>query len=166
MNYDIFKSILAKSSQKILLVGLLLFFIGVPILISNLFGDSNTAAWVISIIFIILGLLVIIRSINDLIKIKSDTLPLLNAINQKQLDYIIWIYQKEITSKVEGVKVGKSNNIIVCSNNNKHYEIVLGKKISPTEIIQYLSALFPKAYVGYSDEIKKEVELIFKKNIK
>lgn len=166
MNYDTFKSILAKSNQKILLVGFILLFIGVPILISNFIGSSKVAAWIISLIFIILGLLVIIRSVNDLSKIKSDSFPLLKAIKQNQLNYIVWIYQKEITSKVEGVKVAKSNNIIVWSNNNKHYEIVLNKKTSPSEIIKYLSTLFPKAYVGYSEEIKKEVESLILKKIK
>src|SRR3989344_8765184 len=162
MNYDNFKAILAKSNRRILLVGFLFLLIGAPILVSNFIGNSQMAAWIISLLFILLVLLVIIRSMNDLSKIKSDSLPLLKAIKQKQLDYVVWIYQKEITSKVEGVKVSKSNNIIVRSNDNKHFEIVLTKKTSPTEIITYLTTLFPKVYVGYSDEIKREVELQLK----
>lgn len=163
MNYDTFKLILAKSAKRILLVGLLLFFTGAPILISVFFGNNSTAVWVISLILIVLGALIIIRAVNDLKKIKSDSLPLLSAIKKKESDFIVWIYQKEITSQVGGANVGKSHNVVLWLNTNKHQEIVLGKKHSPAEIIQYLSMLFPKAYVGFIEENKKAAELKLKK---
>jgi hypothetical protein len=164
MNFEIFKSILIKSNRKIFFTGLVLLSIGIPMAIGSFFANNNKAGWIISIIFILLGLLIFIRSLSDFNKIKNDKLPLLYAIKNNQMDYLAWIYQKEIIGKVEGVKVSKSNNIVVCSKNNKHFEIVLSKKADPNEVITYLSNSFPKALIGFSEENKKEMELLWKKN--
>ncbi|WP_412476417.1 DUF6709 family protein [Flavobacterium sp. TBRC 19031] len=164
MNFETFKSILIKSNKRILLVSILIFLIGIPMAVGSWFANHNKAGLIISIIFILLGVFMLSKAIKDLKKIKNDTLPILYAIKNKQSDYIVWIYQKEIISKVEGVKVGKSNNIIVCSKDNKHIEFVLNNSISPESVISYLSNAFPNAYLGYTDENKKEVELLWKKN--
>jgi len=162
MNFETFKTILLKSNNRILLVAILILLIGIPMAIGSWFANQNKAGLIISMIFILLGLFMFSKSIKDLKKIKNDTLPLLYAIKNKQTDYIVWIYQKEITSKVEGVKVGKSNNIVVCSKDDKYFEIVLNKRTNPEEVITYLLKSFPSAYVGFSDEIKREVTALLK----
>lgn len=164
MNFETFKSILIKSNKRILLVSILILLIGIPMAVGSWFANHNKAGLIISTIFILLGLYMFNKTIKDFKKINNDTLPLLYAIKNKQTDYIVWIYQKEIISKVEGVKVGKSNNIIVCSKDNKHTEIVLSNTMSPENVIAYLSDSFPKARLGYTDENKKETELLWKKN--
>lgn len=163
MNYELFKAILAKSNQRILLVSVLLLVIGTPMAIGSYFANNNKAGWVISIIFLLLGILVLNKALKDKKAINDDTLPLLAAIRRNQNDFLVWIYQKEITSKVEGVKVGKSNNIVVYTNQNKLIEIVLTKKSSPSEVIDYLSHHFPTALVGFSDENQQKFKLLLKK---
>lgn len=59
--------------------------------------------------------------------------------------------------------MSKSNNIVVCSKNNKHFEIVLSKKADPNEVITHLSSSFSKALIRFSEENKKEMELLWKK---
>ena len=163
MNFETFKTLLIKSNRKIFLVSLLLLGIGIPMAIGSYMADNNKAGLIISGIFIVLGLLVLIRSLSDSGKIKNDEHPLLYALKNQQSDYLIWIYAKEIISNVQGVDVGKSSNIMLYSKDNKLIEMALGRKEDPNAVINYLSNAFPKALVGFSEENKKTVEGMLKK---
>ncbi len=162
MIFESFKRILIKSNNKILITGIVIFITGALMAVGSLFADNNTAGWVISSIFIALGLLILVRSLAAINQIKSDELPLLKAIKNQESDFMVWIYIKEIVGKVEGVKVSKSNNVVICSKDNKHIEIVLSKKEDPEALIAYLLTLFPAALVGFTDENKIAADQIWK----
>lgn len=164
MNFEILKSILIKSNNKQLFISIILLFIGFVMAVGSYSNGNNKTGWIISILFILFGLLVFIKSLSNHKKIKNNTLPLLQAIKNQQTDDVVWIYQKDIISKVEGVKVGKSSNLCICFRNDKYFEIVLGKKTNPEEVITYLSNAFPRALIGFSEENKKEIALLFKNN--
>lgn len=99
-----------------------------------------------------------IKPLKDISSINTDTHPLLSAILKGNKEFVIWIYQKEIISKVEGANVGKSNNVVIWTKTNKQIEIVLSNKTSPLELIKYLSSMFPNASVGYSKETENEIK--------
>lgn len=163
MNYIEFKSVLKKSSVKILVIGIFILFIGLPILGANFYDESKTVYWIIGLLFMALGLLMIIKPLLDILSIKSDTHPILKSIQTGNKDFIVWVYIKEITSKVEGVKVGKSNNVVIVTKLNKMIELVLNNKTSPDELIAYVKSQFPDALVGYTTENSEKVKSLFKK---
>lgn len=163
MNYVEFKKILKKSSVKILVVGVVITLVGLPFLGANFYDESKTSYWIFGILFSAIGLLIVIKSILELGKIKSDTHPLLNAIVKGDKSYLIWVYQKQIISKVEGANVGKSTNMMLVSKENKLIEIVLNKSTSPSEFTQYVINQFPNALVGFSEENELKVKNLFKK---
>lgn len=163
MNYIEFKSVLKKSSVKILIIGIFVLLIGLPILGANFFDESKTSYWIMGLLFTGLGLLMVIKPILDILSINSDTHPILKSIQSGTKDFIVWVYIKEITSKVEGVKVGKSNNVVIVTKLNKMIELVLNNKTSPDELIDYVKSQFPNALVGYTSENSEKVKSLFKK---
>lgn len=163
MNYIEFKAVLKKSSVKILIIGIFVLLIGLPILGANFYDESKTSYWVIGLLFVALGLLMTVKPILDISSIKSDNHPILKSIQTGTKDFIVWVYIKEITSKVEGVKVGKSNNVVIVTKLNKMIELVLNNKTSPEELIEYVKSQFPNALVGYTDENSEKVKSLFKK---
>lgn len=163
MNYNEFKSVLKKSSVKILVIGIVILFIGIPIVGANFFDESKTTYWIIGLLFIGLGLLMTIKPIRDVSSINSDTHPILKAIKSGDKSYIVWIYVKEIISKVEGVNVGKSNNVVIVTKLNKMIELVLNKKTSTDELIAYVKSQFPDTLVGFTNENSEKVKSLFKK---
>lgn len=163
MNYIEFKSVLKKSSVKILIIGIFILLIGLPIFGANFYDESKTSYWVMGLLFIGLGLLMTIKPTLDILSIKSDTHPILKSIQTGSKDFIVWVYIKEITSKVEGVKVGKSNNVVIVTKLNKMIELVLNNKTSPDELIDYVKSQFPYALVGYTTENEEKVKSLFKK---
>lgn len=162
MNYSEFKTILAKSKRKIGLIGLFITLFSILLLFVNKASEGSTAGYIIIGLMLLIGLIMMI-SFKDLIAIKSDEYPLLKAIKEHQSDFVIWMYQKQITSTVEGINAGTSNNLIVCTKNDKMHEIVLGKKTSPADLINYLHTEFPEALIGFTDENKTAVNKILGK---
>ncbi|MBI3136439.1 MAG: hypothetical protein HYZ14_17320 [Bacteroidetes bacterium] len=163
MNYTEFKSILSKSKRKMIVVGVFVTLVGIPFLLANFLDQSKIVYWIFAAIFLALGLFMIVKPMSDLGKINSDQLPLLKAIKNQQRDYVIWVYQKVITSEVDGIKAGKTNNVVIYTNSNKMEEILLGKKGNVDGVIAYLSAEFPGALVGYSTETREAAGKILKK---
>ncbi len=135
--------------------------IGLPILAANAGTTPRAAYWIVGGLFAALGLFVALRGAVDLSRIRSGAYPLLRAIDQGDRTYLAWIYQKQIHSKVEGVKVGESNNIVLVTRDNKAIEIVLNKKTSPQALIGYLCSEFPEALVGYSDAHQAAIKARF-----
>ncbi|MCC6182721.1 MAG: hypothetical protein IT237_12900 [Bacteroidia bacterium] len=158
MNYNEFKTILKKSSTRILIIGIFILLIGLPIICANFFDSNKASYWILGGIFTAIGLLMTIKPLKDISSINTDTHPLLSAILKGNKEFVIWIYQKEIISKVEGANVGKSNNVVIWTKTNKQIEIVLSNKTSPLELIKYLSSMFPNASVGYSKETENEIK--------
>lgn len=154
---------LKKSSVKILIIGIVIFFIGLPIAGANFYDESKMSYWIFGLLFIGLSLFMIIKPIRDLSSLKSDSHPILNAIKTGDKNFIVWIYIKEIISNVEGVKVGKSNNVVIVTKMNKTMELVINRRTSPDELINYVKSEFPNALVGFTNENSEKVKALFKK---
>lgn len=160
MNYELFKTLLAKSKIRIAIIGGVIAIAGTAMLISLfMMHEPKVAYWIVTGIFVMLGFPMLIFSLRDLSRIKSGTWPLLKAINEGQLEYIVWIYNNEIVSQVGGTAVGKSSNIVLYDRHGKMTQVVLGKKasLSANDVITYLASEFPGAYVGYSDQTREAV---------
>lgn len=165
MNYEAFKSLFSKSKRKFLFLGLLFLLMGGGVIAGALLGESKISYWIFAGFFLLLGLPITFLSIRDLVRISNDNLPLLNAIKYNDKGYIVWIYQNEIHQSVEGMDVGKSSNIVLYNRDGKMMQVVLGRKASPEAVIDYLSDVFPDAYVGYKDETRMAVGGILNKNL-
>lgn len=165
MDYSGFQSVLTRSKRKIAIVGVILALCGAPFIIAVIVSESRAMYWGFGLFFVLLGVLITIISVRDLSKMKSGKLPLLNAMNGNERDYLVWIYLKQINSKVEGVKVGTAHNVVLYTKHNKMQELVLGKKTSPEEVINFLHSQFPEAYVGYTDENRAAVSKILNKKV-
>lgn len=145
-----------------LVVSLLIIAVGLPIVSANFYDTQKVSYWVFGVLFVGIGLLIAVKSTMELNKIKNDMHPILNAITMGDKNFIVWMYQKQITSKVEGVNVGKSNNIVFITKTNKMIEIALNNKTSPDALISYISEQFPNALVGYTNEHQATMKHFFK----
>ncbi len=167
MNYEKVKSILFKSNVKVAIIGVIVLFLGGLSASYPLF-NAKTSIILTSIfggIFIVLGVLVLWKSIPGLIQAKAETHPLLIAIKKGHKDYLVWLYKKQIDTTVGngGAKVGTSNNVVFLSNdcNGKATELTLTKKDSADDFIEYLSREFDIPYLGYNDEIRASINKEF-----
>jgi hypothetical protein len=118
-------------------------------------------------IFIFFGLIVLVKTLPSLIKIWTDTDPLLKAIKENRKDYVVWVYNKQIntTAGVNGPTLGSTHNIIFYNIDGESTEIVIGRKLSPESVIDYLAKEFPQSYIGYSDETRETVSNLLGKKI-
>lgn len=155
MTTDSFRQLLAKTKKKTLWVSFLIILTGGMFFIPIFTGDSKIVYWVFGLIFVLLGLFILLKSIADLNKIKSGQLPLLRAIEDADRGFVIWMYVQEINSKVEGIKVGTTNNVVVFDRNHKMESIILSRKGNPHDVLNFLCQHFPESKVGYTDEYIK-----------
>ena len=169
MNYEKLKSILFKSNIKVLIIAIILLGIGVTIALYPLFNEKSNII-VITIfggIFLLLGLLLTYKTASWLSQVKSDKFPLLKAIKENQKDYVVWIYRKQIntTAGNDGPTLGSSQNLLVYPKEGKMIEIVLSKKDSTDDIMEYLANEFNIPYIGFTDDNKEAVEKLLGKKI-
>lgn len=168
MNYENFKTLLAKSKIRIAIIGGVIALAGAAMVVSLFIThESKIAYWIFTGIIIALGFPMLIFSLRDLSRIKSGAWPLLSAISEGRKDYIVWIYNNEIVSKVSGIDVGKSSNIVLYDRHGKMIQVVLGKKASASadKVIHYLASEFPNAYTGYSDQTRAAVSKLLNKKM-
>lgn len=165
MDYSGFQTVLTKSKRKMAIVGVFILIVGLPFIIAVFASENKVLYWVFGLLFSLLGLFMIITSVRDLSKMKNGDLPILKAINQKEQDYLVWIYLKQINTKVEGIQAGTAQNLVLVTKNGKTQELVLGKKTPVSELVDYLSEQFPNAYVGYSDDNRSAVSQLLKKKV-
>lgn len=165
MNYEFLKSSLVKSKFRILFVGVLTALLGAGSLIGALGPDSKIVYWVFAGIFLAIGLLILGMALKGIIEIKSEKYPLIQAIKQKESDYVVWMYDKRIAAQVEGITVSKSSNVVIYNKHGKMTEIVLGRKIPANNVIDYLSSQFPDAHVGYDSATRETVSKILNQKL-
>lgn len=107
-------------------------------------------------IFIVVGLLMLVISINTSLKIKGGKHPLVNAIQSNDPGFILWYYE-HITHVKSGPARNTAHNIWLMSNTKKQYTISI-KKGKVEEMFAYLATKFPTALVGYSKELESAYE--------
>lgn len=163
MNYNTFKTLLKKTKQKFILVALLIALVGAPFIVMGVKDGIHWGFLITGGVLTLLTLFLLMISIRDLSRINADELPILKAIRQGQKDYLVWMYVKEINTKVEGVQAGTSNNLVLINRQGKMEELVLNRKTSPYDIMDYLGTEFPDAHVGYSDDTRAEVSQLLGK---
>lgn len=168
MNDENFKKLLSKSRIRVAVIGAVIALAGAVMLASLIvMHETRPAYWVVTGIFLLLGLSVLIFSLRDLLQIRSGAWPLLKAIEEGDQSYIVWIYNNEILSQVGGTAVGKSSNIMLYNRHGKLIQVVLGKKasLSADTVIGYLASEFPAAHVGYSDQTRAAVGRLLNKKL-
>jgi hypothetical protein len=147
------------------LLGAFLTIFGGIFIATILVQENKIGYWIFAGFFLLLGLPVTLFSVRDLIRIGSDRLPLLNAIKYDEKDYIVWVYDNQITQKVNGVDVSKSSNVVLYDKNGKMIQVVLSRKIAADPVIDYLASAFPDAYIGYDDETRAAVGKLLNKKL-
>lgn len=161
MNYKKVKRILIKSNIKVAIIAIIVLFLG-GLAATYPFFNSETNFIVTSLfggIFILIGVLILWKTLPAIVQAKTEKHPLLNAIKIGEKDYIVWLYKKEIITSVEGIKAGTSNNVIYLSKDckGKAIELTLSKKDSADSFIEYLSGEFNIPYVGYDNDIREAI---------
>ncbi len=169
MNYEKLKSILFKSNVKVLIIGIVILVMGVLAalfpFISESFHGSTTALVIIGGIFALLGLLALKNVFPAAIKAKSGKHPLLKAIKEGQKDYLVWVYKKQIDTTLGsgGATIASSYNIAYFTKDckGKGGELVLSRKDSSDDLIDYLCTQFDIPYLGYADDTREAVNIYF-----
>ncbi|NOQ72373.1 MAG: hypothetical protein GQ574_10255 [Crocinitomix sp.] len=110
-------------------------------------------------LFLLLGLFVCYKLLPTLIKTLTGSHPLLKAIKNNQSDYILWMFIKQIDTTLGngGATVGSSNNITIYSKDGDMFDLILSRKKSTEEYMDYLVNTFDIPYKGYSEETREQV---------
>lgn len=169
MNYEKLQSILFKSTIKLMAIGIPMLLFGIYIIafpfLDESFQGSTMALVIIGGLITLGGIVVLIKSIPIAIGAKTGNHPFLKAIKNGQRDYIYWVYGQQINTTLGngGETIGKSNNINYFSKDckGKGIPIVLSKKDSPDEFIEFLQNHFDIPYIGYADETREAVNKYF-----
>lgn len=170
MDYKKFKSILIKSISALAILSIVILLMGIGVF-AYMLTDSKSSVIGLSIfggIFLIIGLLLLYKTIPAIISLKLDKHPVLKGIKENRRDAIVWLYQKQIDTTLgnDGPKVGSSNNISLWLKNGDGIELILSQKTSPEEIIDFIRSNFDIPYIGYSDDNREAVTKLFGRNAK
>ena len=159
MDLNGFKKAISKSVVKNVIVGGGIFLFGVFIAWLVLSGaDSEMkditiggliVIWVLAGLCLFFGFFITFQHIRNHLKVKKGDHPLVNAIEQGNKGYLIWIY--EYVTQVQG---GGSDHQIWAFSQDGEKHILSLKKKRIGEVMDYLSKEFPNAVVGYSEEIR------------
>ena len=160
---------LTKSGKKHAIIGICIFIFGAFIIWLALSGVDSSAddmgtggkivLWVLALLCVFIGLLLVFKQMKTSSQIKNGKHPLINAINQNDASYLLWVYEN-----VVNVKGGGSNHQVwaVAKGGNRY--TIEAKKDKIEGIINYLASKFPQAEVGYSKEIEIEISKQIKAN--
>lgn len=160
-NEEFIKS-MTKSGKKHAIIGICIFLFGVFIIWLGLSGVDKSAdemgtggkivLWVLALLCLFMGFLLVFKQMKTTSQVKGGKHPLVNAINQNDGTYLLWIYEN-----VVHVKGGGSNHQVwAVGKEGKRYTIE-AKKDKIEGIINYLGNKFPQALVGYSKEIEQQI---------
>lgn len=166
MDYLGFKKAIGKSIVKNLSIGILLLSFGIFVAwlreTSTTIDNRNIPAggfvifWVMVGLFTFLGSFIIIKGINDAQKLRSDNLPILNAIKNGDKTFLIWIYEY-ITS----VKGGVPDHQVRTYTRNGVSIIFSVRKKRVQDVMSYLKQEFPGATLGWTAEIEQQMNEYF-----
>ncbi|MBK9592300.1 MAG: hypothetical protein IPO32_12675 [Crocinitomicaceae bacterium] len=159
-----FLKLIKSTSIKMAIIGIGISAFGIFVVWLGLSGAdpemqqmSTSTIVILSIfggLFLLVGLLLIILPVRASLNIKNGKHKLLNAIQENDTAYALWIYEY-----VTKVRSGPASNTdhkiwIMCADKN-HFSIDV-KKNKAQEVIDYLVTKFPDAVIGYTKEIEEE----------
>lgn len=160
-----FKKIYMRHGSYLFKVG---FFMGVPFLIALVCAfifleDLTTGSSIVGIAFLFLINLIFFWmcyfGISLRMKIKNGTDHLISALENNDTGHVKWFYG--LTYSVEGNPVQEMKNYnmaIFCEGTRKGIQINLRNKKTFISVINFLEYRFPKAVIGTSSDIKKQMK--------
>jgi len=109
--------------------------------------------WILAGLCVLIGGFTVYNVIKGKMLRSKGTHPLLHAIENKETDFAVWMYEN--VSSVKGG--GSSHAIYITTKYDKLITItVKGKRVQ--ELLKYLHSQFPSAELGYSDEIVARIK--------
>jgi len=162
MEIQEFKKAISKSHTKNIIVGTGITLFGVFIVWLVLSGaDSEMddmgvggmiVIWILAGICLLFGIGITAMHIKDAIRMKKGEHPVVNAIQEGDKGFLIWMY--EYVTQVQG---GGSDHQVWAYDREGQKMILSLKKKRVQEVLKYLSEQFPNAVVGYSEEIREQM---------
>lgn len=73
----------------------------------------------------------------------------------RKAEDLVWVYKKTITHKRNFITVGHSYYLVLTFLDGKQHQILMKKEADADEQLQRLNEMYPRAVVGYSDELVK-----------
>lgn len=168
MDYKTFKGTLLKSIIIVGVLGAIVLLMGVGTILYMLTSPESSVIGLSLFggLFILLGGFFLYKSGPAIIRILTDTHPVLKGIKDGERDAILWLYQKQIETTAAGQSVGTSNNISLFLKNGDSVELLLGSSASPKEMMDYIQENFDIPYIGYSDENRVAVTELLGRSVK
>lgn len=103
--------------------------------------------WILAGICLFFGGFLCFKVIQGKLQRAKGTHPLLNAIENNQGDFIVWMYEH-----VSSVKGGGSSHAIWMHRKDGKLITISAKEKRVKELLNYLHQQFPYADLGYTDE--------------
>ncbi|MFT5583716.1 MAG: sporulation protein YlmC with PRC-barrel domain [Cognaticolwellia sp.] len=168
MDYKTFKGTLLKSIIIVGVLGAIVLLMGVGTILYMLTSPESSVIGLSLFggLFILLGGFFLYKSGPAIIRILTDTHPVLKGIKDGERDAILWLYQKQIETTAAGQSVGTSNNISLFLKNGDSVELILGSSASPQEMMDYIQENFDIPYIGYSEETRVAVTELLGRSVK
>jgi len=160
-----FTALFRKGVVKSVLVGGFIALFGIFIVIMMFadlgMEDMTTAGivilWILAALCILVGIVAIYKPIKNNKQIDNGTHPLINAIINKDQEFVQWYYEYIVEVSAGPAKNNAYQMWIICKN-KKQFILSIKKNQAP-EIMEFLANHFPNAIAGYS----KENEQAYKK---
>ena len=169
MDLNGFKKAISKSVVKNVIVGGGIFMFGVFIawMLSGADSESEDMTiggliviWTLAVLCLFFGFFITFMPVRDYLKVRKGDHPLVNAIEQGNKGYLIWVY--EYVTQVQG---GGSDHQVWAYSQDGEKHILSLKQKRIAEVIEYLSQQFPNAVVGYSEEIRERMSASLNKKL-
>ena len=158
-----FKKLISRSNTKKFFVGLFILLFGAFLLwlvlsgadseMKEMSGIGMVVLWALVVICLFIGGLIMLQPIRTYWMIKTANHPIINAIENSEEDVVVWMYQH--TTSVKGG--GSDHRLWIHTKDGKQHSLALSEH-KVQKALAYLSEQFPRAKLGYSEEIKKEMK--------
>lgn len=151
-------------SIKIIIIGILVLSLG-GFMMGYAFTekqDVNIALAIFGGFFVALALFILFITMR--VAVKN---PLVKAIKSGDKDFLVWIYNKQISTTAGhgGATLGTSQNVVMYYKDGTPLELNLNRKTNPNDFITYLSKEFPNAHVGFDDATRAKVSELLRKKV-
>lgn len=160
-----FKAAYLKTTKLAFKGGVFLILIGIPGAVSvlvfaeDLMERTNLIGFIILLLFGILGIVALMKTIQKKKKILDGSDPLMNAVNNNISDYVVWFHGVITQQEGNFIKDMRSFSIVIYSREmKKAVNMVIKGEQSYNEVMLFLASKFPSAETGYDAETKKRMK--------